>query len=185
MCTPTSCIRCSISSLNLGGDVLAFLAFSNPVACTLAACTSWTTHRRWRSRTAWGARSSSVGLATSRAHGRIMSLSAEHSCPAANAPWSPHQLISGKYPGIQSYSTALPVLCFNHSRSWSGNKRSQDAGCDAGPVDGPAIFNNCSGGQVAVACQQFQAKNCSDVEFGAHVAQQSRALTQPYSQIQP
>ena len=37
----------------------------------------------------------------------------------------------------------------------------------AGPVDGPAIFTNCSGGQVAVACQQFQAKNCTDVEFGA------------------
>ena len=39
--------------------------------------------------------------------------------------------------------------------------------CAAGPVDGPAIFTNCSGGQVAVACQQFQAKNCTDVEFGA------------------
>jgi len=38
---------------------------------------------------------------------------------------------------------------------------------NAGPVDGPAIFTNCSGGQVAVACQQFQAKNCTDVEFGA------------------
>ena len=38
----------------------------------------------------------------------------------------------------------------------------------SGPVDGPAIFNDCSGGQVAVACQQFQAKNCTDVEFGAH-----------------
>lgn len=42
-------------------------------------------------------------------------------------------------------------------------------GGPAGPVDGPAIFNDCSGGQVAVACQQFQAKNCTDVEFGAHI----------------
>ena len=48
------------------------------------------------------------------------------------------------------------------------NQTTEFLSCGVGPVDGPAIFNNCSGGQVAVACQQFQAKNCSDVEFGAH-----------------
>jgi len=36
----------------------------------------------------------------------------------------------------------------------------------AGPVDGPAIFNNCQSSQVTVACQQFQAKSCQDIEFG-------------------
>lgn len=36
----------------------------------------------------------------------------------------------------------------------------------AGPVDGPAIFDGCNNCQVAVACQQFQAKNCSQIEFG-------------------
>lgn len=38
----------------------------------------------------------------------------------------------------------------------------------AGPVDGPAIFNNCNSSQVTVACQQFQAKNCQDIEFGEY-----------------
>ena len=36
----------------------------------------------------------------------------------------------------------------------------------AGPVDGPVLFNNCSSSQVAVACQQFQAKGCKDIDFG-------------------
>ena len=38
----------------------------------------------------------------------------------------------------------------------------------AGPVDGPVLFNNCSSSQVAVACQQFQAKGCKDIDFGEH-----------------
>ncbi|KAK9807838.1 hypothetical protein WJX72_010736 [[Myrmecia] bisecta] len=41
-----------------------------------------------------------------------------------------------------------------------------------GPVDGPAIFDACSKCQVAVACQQFQAKNCTDIEFGLYCATQ-------------
>lgn len=36
----------------------------------------------------------------------------------------------------------------------------------AGPVDGPAIFDSCSNCQVAVACQQFQAKGCERIQFG-------------------
>ncbi|KAK9840651.1 hypothetical protein WJX81_007029 [Elliptochloris bilobata] len=41
-----------------------------------------------------------------------------------------------------------------------------------GPVDGPAIFSNCKDCQVAVAAQQFQAKACTDVEFGLYCATQ-------------
>lgn len=41
-----------------------------------------------------------------------------------------------------------------------------------GPVDGPAIFNNCQGSQVTVACQQFQAKNCQNIEFGLYCCTQ-------------
>ena len=39
-----------------------------------------------------------------------------------------------------------------------------------GPVDGAAIFDSCSGCTVAVASQQFQARGCSDVEFGVYCA---------------
>lgn len=39
-----------------------------------------------------------------------------------------------------------------------------------GPVDGPAIFDSCSNSTVAVACQQFQARTCSNVEFGLYCA---------------
>lgn len=35
-----------------------------------------------------------------------------------------------------------------------------------GPVDGPAIFENCTNCQVAVACTVFKANNCSNSEFG-------------------
>ncbi|DBA96359.1 TPA: hypothetical protein ACH3X3_002534 [Trebouxia sp. C0006] len=41
-----------------------------------------------------------------------------------------------------------------------------------GPVDGPAIFNNCQSSQVTVACQQFQAKSCQDIEFGLYCCTQ-------------
>lgn len=41
-----------------------------------------------------------------------------------------------------------------------------------GPVDGPAIFDGCTGSRVSVACQQFQAKNCSDCEIGLYCATQ-------------
>ncbi|KAL3155130.1 hypothetical protein ABBQ38_011187 [Trebouxia sp. C0009 RCD-2024] len=41
-----------------------------------------------------------------------------------------------------------------------------------GPVDGPAIFNNCNSSQVTVACQQFQAKNCQDIRFGIYCCTQ-------------
>ena len=39
-----------------------------------------------------------------------------------------------------------------------------------GPVDGPAIFKDCSNCQVAVASQQFQAKGCHDCSFGMYSA---------------
>lgn len=39
-----------------------------------------------------------------------------------------------------------------------------------GPVDGPAIFEDCSNCQVAVASQQFQAKGCHDCSFGMYSA---------------
>ena len=39
-----------------------------------------------------------------------------------------------------------------------------------GPVDGAAIFDNCTGCSVAVASQQFQARKCSDSEFGLYCA---------------
>lgn len=39
-----------------------------------------------------------------------------------------------------------------------------------GPVDGAAIFDSCSGCTVAVASQQFQARGCSDVDFGLYCA---------------
>lgn len=41
-----------------------------------------------------------------------------------------------------------------------------------GPVDGPAIFDGVRNCSVAVACQQFQAKGCKDVEFGLYCATQ-------------
>ncbi|GAB4819794.1 hypothetical protein N2152v2_006840 [Parachlorella kessleri] len=41
-----------------------------------------------------------------------------------------------------------------------------------GPVDGPAIFDSCTNCQVAVACQQFQAKTCERIEFGLYCATQ-------------
>ena len=34
-----------------------------------------------------------------------------------------------------------------------------------GPVDGPAILDSCHNCNVAVACQQFQAKGCSECAF--------------------
>lgn len=39
-----------------------------------------------------------------------------------------------------------------------------------GPVDGPAIFEDCSNCQVAAASQQFQAKGCHDCSFGLYSA---------------
>ena len=39
-----------------------------------------------------------------------------------------------------------------------------------GPVDGAAIFDACDGCTVAVASQQFQARKCSDTEFGVYCA---------------
>lgn len=39
-----------------------------------------------------------------------------------------------------------------------------------GPVDGPAIFDSCQNCNVAVACQQFQAKGCTDCAFGLYCA---------------
>lgn len=39
-----------------------------------------------------------------------------------------------------------------------------------GPVDGPAIFDAIHNCQVAVACQQFQAKGCTDCQFGLYCA---------------
>jgi Tubulin binding cofactor C/Clathrin light chain len=39
-----------------------------------------------------------------------------------------------------------------------------------GPVDGPAIFDACQNCNVAVACQQFQAKGCTDCSFGLYCA---------------
>lgn len=39
-----------------------------------------------------------------------------------------------------------------------------------GPVDGPAIFEDCSNCKVAVASQQFQAKGCHDCSFGLYSA---------------
>lgn len=39
-----------------------------------------------------------------------------------------------------------------------------------GPVDGPAIFDSCQNCNVAVACQQFQAKGCADCVFGLYCA---------------
>ena len=36
----------------------------------------------------------------------------------------------------------------------------------AGPVDGPAIFEDVVDSHIAVVAQQFQAKNCHNVEFG-------------------
>jgi hypothetical protein len=40
----------------------------------------------------------------------------------------------------------------------------------AGPVAGIAAFSEVSGGKVCVAAQQFQAKRCQDIEFGASLA---------------
>ena len=37
-------------------------------------------------------------------------------------------------------------------------------------MDGFAIFNKVEGCQIAVACQQLQVKNSSDVEFGLYCA---------------
>jgi len=39
-----------------------------------------------------------------------------------------------------------------------------------GPVDGPALFTNSHACEVAVACQQFQAKHCTDCEFSVYSA---------------
>lgn len=39
-------------------------------------------------------------------------------------------------------------------------------------MDGPAIFDGCTNCQVAVACQQFQAKSCAQIEFGLYCATQ-------------
>ncbi|KAG7671141.1 hypothetical protein KSW81_003280 [Nannochloris sp. 'desiccata'] len=39
-----------------------------------------------------------------------------------------------------------------------------------GPVDGPAIFDSCQNCNVAVACQQFQVKGCTDCAFGLYCA---------------
>ncbi|KAI8103308.1 hypothetical protein M9435_004647 [Picochlorum sp. BPE23] len=39
-----------------------------------------------------------------------------------------------------------------------------------GPVDGPALFQDCSNCHVAVASQQFQAKECSNCSFGLYCA---------------
>ncbi len=39
-----------------------------------------------------------------------------------------------------------------------------------GPVDGPAIFDNCSNCTVAVASQQFQARGCRGCAFGLYCA---------------
>ena len=50
------------------------------------------------------------------------------------------------------------------------------SGTVAGPVDGPAIFTNCQSSQVTVACQQFQAKSCQDIEFGKHSTLYRRSL---------
>ncbi|KDD72956.1 tubulin binding cofactor C, partial [Helicosporidium sp. ATCC 50920] len=41
-----------------------------------------------------------------------------------------------------------------------------------GPVDGPAIFDSCSNCRIAVACQQFQAKNCTNIDFELYCATQ-------------
>ena len=37
-------------------------------------------------------------------------------------------------------------------------------------MDGPAIFDGCANCQVAVACQQFQAKGCDRCQFGLYCA---------------
>ncbi len=37
-------------------------------------------------------------------------------------------------------------------------------------MDGPAIFDACQNCNVAVACQQFQAKGCTDCAFGLYCA---------------
>ena len=39
-----------------------------------------------------------------------------------------------------------------------------------GPVDGAALFTSVRGCQVAVACQQFRARACTDTEFGLYCA---------------
>ena len=39
-----------------------------------------------------------------------------------------------------------------------------------GPVDGAALFTRVRGCQVAVACQQFRARACTDTEFGLYCA---------------
>lgn len=39
-----------------------------------------------------------------------------------------------------------------------------------GPVDGPALFQDCSNCHVAVASQQFQAKGCNNCSFGLYCA---------------
>lgn len=39
-----------------------------------------------------------------------------------------------------------------------------------GPVDGPAIFEDCSSCKVAVASQQFQAKGCHDCDYSLYSA---------------
>lgn len=54
----------------------------------------------------------------------------------------------------------------------------------AGPVDGAAIFTKCTGCQVAVACQQFQARNCNDIEFGAPNVAGQRPLMTPALQTE-
>ena len=41
----------------------------------------------------------------------------------------------------------------------------------AGPVAGIAAFSEVTGGKACVAAQQFQAKRCRDIEFGAHRSQ--------------
>ncbi|KAK9862137.1 hypothetical protein WJX84_009854 [Apatococcus fuscideae] len=41
-----------------------------------------------------------------------------------------------------------------------------------GPIDGPAIFDACVACNITVACQQFQAKNCRDVDFGLYCSTQ-------------
>ena len=55
----------------------------------------------------------------------------------------------------------IALLCNLHVHVWD-----LASAWPAGPVDGPVLFNNCSSSQVAVACQQFQAKGCKDIDFG-------------------
>lgn len=111
--------------------------------CHSAAFSFWTTPRRLRCPTARTVRSSLVGAASPAP---LVSSAAAGCCAAC-----PRAMEANARARARSQCCIVPLL----------------RACRiAGPVDGPAIFENCTNCQVAVAATVFKANNCSNCEFG-------------------